>query len=87
MDGDTDDGQVEVVKEDRYVVVEALGGTQVQLEAALTDALQLVLALGAATTHATPSTHSQLHVPPNTPTYHDLLELSLKCNLANVQNK
>ena len=49
VDGDAHCGEVEVVEEDRHMVVQALGGSQVQLQHALTDALQLLLLIRPAT--------------------------------------
>lgn len=53
MYSDTDDGQMEVVEQDRDVVVQPFTGAHVQSQRALADALQLVLALWAETTNET----------------------------------
>ena len=53
MDSDTDDGQMEVVEEDGCMVVQALGGREMQSDGPWADALQLFLLIRAAITAVT----------------------------------
>ena len=45
MDSDADGTEMEVVEEDRHVVVKALAGGEVQLEGSLADTVQFLLLL------------------------------------------